>query len=136
MRVVRLWTSQAPGFDIVNDRLIPERSQYWVEFKDQYTRLYDRLGETQYVWCWTVEPTGQTEVEDVWWSLQVPSDKIIAYVVEHVWERLIGRFGLPNQTRERLRNQAASVAPGRGFHAEFDRLEREFWAMQPSTGDW
>ncbi len=134
---MKVWTWHKPDFSLLNGHVDPKRSEYVQSVTgvaEAYRHLAALIGTSQFVWCYTIP--GQriqlpchTEVE---WTLDVPSDSILGFVDDIVWNRILGiRCGVSSEMREAWRNEAMRSFPhdaaARGRH--LTEQEESFWTQ-------
>lgn len=143
---MKLWTWHSRGFSLLDGYVDHERSEYVKTVKGArgaYEELAARVGTTQLVWCYTVEGVHiasrcHTEVE---WVLNVPTESILRFVDDIVWNRIWGTEGecaVPtviwcawlDKARRRFPNDIAA-------QEKYEReLKKAFWAQQPAGESW
>src|SRR5438132_4033663 len=95
-----LWTWQGFDFNPLTDRVDRSKSDHLSRPFGYLLRAYEELEERlalsaerkhQYVWCYTTDSWRQhPERGRGLWPLDVPQEKILAYVDGPSWECLIG----------------------------------------------
>ena len=53
----------------------------------------------QFVWCFTADPGDESWYERRLWQIDVPTDSVLAYVDNRIWEHLIGSDVVPTDLR-------------------------------------
>lgn len=105
---MRLWTWQGRGHLLTDGIVDHSKGRYWDTEKgiqEAYAKLSQRIGTDQWVWCFTrredyINAGGQSEVE---WELEVPCDRVLAFVDDLVWNKILGiRCALPDHVRRTL----------------------------------
>ena len=141
---MRLWTWQKPGFPLCSGRVDHERSEYVQTVpgvREAYQRLSNHLGTDQFVWCYTkpdqriVLPV-HTEVE---WILEIPSDNILAFIDDIVWNRILGiECGLPRYLELQWKRASMECFPDDSeARTKYVKSQRkQFWGQTPPLGDW
>ncbi|MHC4696141.1 MAG: hypothetical protein ACYTFA_05290 [Planctomycetota bacterium] len=143
-RLMRLWTWHKPDFSLLDGRVDHEQSEYACSvpgLRNAYRELFSRLGTSQLIWCDTLPDqrmvrAGHTEIE---WILEVPSEAIVRFVGDVVWNRILGkRCALPPEIRWARKNKALHRFPDNTrARKEFEKAEEEsFWTQRPPSGSW
>lgn len=84
---------------MTSGRINPLKSEYWsiAKIRTAYLKLYARVESKDFIWCYTVPNEyilfdHETKVQ---WYLDVPSDSIMYFVNDVVWNRIIGEKTRP-----------------------------------------
>jgi hypothetical protein len=132
---IRLWSFHQANFSLPEGRVEHDRSEYYrgsSHIANAYHRLWEHLGTTQLVWCYTRREdfkitTGQKKE----WAMRVPPSATIAFVDGFVWARIIraGKFTPPRRLYFQWKDEARSHFPhDPNSREEFlSRKHQEFW---------
>src|SRR5215211_3247599 len=86
---MRLWTYHRDGFSPLLGPVKPELSRYAAMYPAQYSKLWQRLGTRQFIWCvtdpsdWPIK-RGYTE-----WELETSDSSFLAITDSLVWEGIL-----------------------------------------------
>lgn len=141
---MKLWTWHTPDFFLLKGRVDHNRSEYYQTVEgvpDAYSKLFELIGTSQFVWCYTVPDQRivlpcHTQVERI---LDVPRESILRFVDGIVWNRILGiRCELPSEIWHTWRDEALHRFPeDRAARKRFrDEQEEVFWAQQPPGESW
>jgi hypothetical protein len=87
----------------------------------------------QFIWCYTTESWCEPWRKRYLWPIDVPQEKILAYVDSPIREHLIGSKSVPNRLREQWRQELYSQRYfGKQFPQEMERKEHEYHDSFPS----
>jgi hypothetical protein len=116
---MKLGSLHDPSFSLTDGIVVHSTSDHYTSatgVKDAYHKLWTKIGQPdgQVVWCYTVDDyIPRTGIVRVLWCLDVPDDRILCFLDDVAWNKIIGQ---------------KQVALPR-------RLQNE-WDRQPRTGDW
>lgn len=141
-KALTLWTLQSPDFKLSSGRVDHGKSKYYLTVngvKEAYSELWKRLdiSDGQIVWCYTnAEGIVKTGIREIRWELQVPREKIICFIDDLVWNRILGiKCGVgPNMRRQWIMKAVRCCPANSPVYVK--KLEDEFWNRQPATGSW
>ncbi len=145
---LRLWTVHPvhpPGFSLAEGRVDHSKSKYYRKtdgVKGAYHELWRRLQipDGQVVWCYTdKDDIAKTGVEQVKWDLYVPVPKIIRFIDDLVWNRILGRkCPVRHGTRRQWHEDALEKFPNdpKASKAYEARCFDGFWSQEPKSGNW
>ena len=143
---MKLWSLHEKGFSITNGRLRHELSDYYNEpniphVKQAYAELARRLETDQYLWCYTNRAEiGHWPTTKVLWQLEVPEDRILAYICDSVWNKILGmdNFCPPQSLYFKWKKQALDLAPyDPDKRKEIQkRLKEQYYAPEPENVLW
>lgn len=103
---MKLWTWQKKGFSLIDSvKPVDSRihSDYYNEHEEQFEKLWDRLGTTQFLWCYTEKEDAFSQVSEgeyvdhVPWELAV--DSIFQNICTTAWNLILdaGRCSPPSK---------------------------------------
>ena len=116
---MKFWSLHDPAFSLIDGTVDHSLSEFYTSVKgvkDAYHKLWTRIGrpDGQIVWCYTVnDHIPRTGIAKVLWCLDIPDDRILCFVDDIAWNKIIGQ------------NQVA-----------LPRHLRHEWDRQPKTGNW
>lgn len=116
---MKLWSLHDPSFSLTDGTVVHSLSDYYTSVKgvkDAYHKLWTKIGEPdgQIAWCYTIDDhIPRTGIPKVLWRLEVPDDRILCFVDDIAWNKIIGQ------------NQVSLPR----------HLQHE-WDLQPKTGNW
>ncbi len=131
MNIKELWSYHLKdhNFDLTSGQVDHSKSRYYNKtqgVKDAYPKLWQMLEipSGQIVWCYTDDKTfKKTGIPYLEWHLKVPTQNILKYVDDIVWNRILGiRCSLPEYLSQKLRREG--------------KKEEVFWNQQAPSGDW
>ncbi len=141
----KLWTLHPPCFSLTKGRVDHKESENYCDLpgaKEAYHELWSRqqILDGQVVWCYTdeslIRKTGG--IEKIKWELSVPDSKIICFIDDLVWNRILGkRYRVPDKMRQ-WDDEALKKYPN-DLNARKDYkgyLEESFWNREPVSGSW
>jgi hypothetical protein len=143
--IINLWTIQHPEFDITSGIVEHEKSEYYLPLsgvKEAYHELWQRLNipEGQILWCYTTkDDIVKTGEEKILWELQIPREKVICFLDDLVWNRILGTIqdislrSMHNQWFEEWKKVPNNPITWEDY---IERCEEEFRAQKPKTGSW
>jgi len=85
---MELYTWQLPDWDIINQHHDPSKaSQSWGSYTSKklrvpYEKLWDKLGTSDFIWCFTKYEYWKQEIRKLW-VLDVPSSEISRFLNRH-----------------------------------------------------
>jgi hypothetical protein len=110
------------------------------EVPSAYAALARRLGTDQIIWCYTQQPDRRMMPSDrVEWALDVPTNRILAFMDDYIWNRIIGlRPHAPPELRRKWRADALHRHPhDPGGREQFRREQEKAYRVEsPPNGDW
>jgi hypothetical protein len=145
--MVMLWTWQGFDFNPLLERVDRSRSYYVIspphsDLLLAYAELDELLSlpaekKHQYAWCYTTDSWLQHPwYERCVWPLEIPKDKIVAYIDEPSWERLIGNLSVPPDLRESWRRELWSQQfVGERLQQELAKRDREYLRACPPRAE-
>jgi hypothetical protein len=116
VKLVKLWTWQKKGFSLI-DSVKPIDSQthsdYYSEHKEEFEELWNRLGTTQFIWCYTEKEdvfsqASKLEYKDhTLWELDVPVESIFKNTCSIAWSWILKgcRCQPPSKLRDTWRRK-------------------------------
>jgi hypothetical protein len=142
---MQLWTWHKPDFSLLEGRVDHEKSEYvqTVEgVREAYRELVKRIGTDQFIWCYTksnqrIVLPHHTEKE---WILEVPSTKILKFVDDIIWNRILGikNFDPPAELKRKWKEKSIARYPYDPVASK--KLAKswndEFYNQEPPTGNW
>lgn len=151
---MRLYTWQAPNFDIVKDT--SDVKKYADNcLKESYDWLFKILGTDKVIWCWGREENHSPchTQEQVLWVLDVPEDEIVATLNSGVWGCIIGGwnyipanyswwYDLPEKEWEAKEKEWLKSNPMRGWdklfylQTEEEVKTAQFLIQSPVKEEW
>jgi hypothetical protein len=141
---MRLWTWHKPDFSLLDGHVDHKLSEYVQKVdgvREAYLNLSSHLSTDQFIWCYT-KPNQRIILphhSEVEWILEVPTVKILAFIDDIVWNRILGiRCGLPRELELRWKDESISRHPYDPNAAhKFVKLRRdEFWNQTAPLGGW
>ena len=134
---VGLWTWQGARWDIVDstEPVRHDRGPYKDDSQIQaaYRQLAERIGTDQWVWCYLrPEDCIHREPGKVEWALRVPRQRVLAFIDNSVWIRILGdweRTAVPPHVRDLLRAKASPEG------TSLKELQRRWWLSVPDSYD-
>lgn len=141
---MRLWTWHKPDFSLFDGHVDHELSEYVRTVngvREAYNNLADRLGTDQLIWCYT-KPNQRIILphhSEVEWILDVPTVKILAFIDDIVWNRILGiRCGLPRELERKWKDESINRHPydPNAAHKFVKSRRDEFWSQSTPPGGW
>src|ERR1700687_2181663 len=91
---------EGSGFQVDAAELVidPAKGQYWClqmpgfRYREALSKLQERVGTSQFLWCYTVRGSCIRPTEDVdlvEWELNVSESQILRFFRSHVWEAIV-----------------------------------------------
>ncbi|MCD4832118.1 MAG: hypothetical protein K8R02_10015 [Anaerohalosphaeraceae bacterium] len=140
---IKLYTIHSQDFSLTDRPVDHNKSRYYREtagVPEAYHKLWHKLGiiDGQIVWCHTCEDNIVREGDSiVKYELCVPKSKIICFIDDIVWNRILGIGGIFS---EKMRNECfqewKNNPSGLNLRDYQKKYEENFWKQEPKSGDW
>ena len=138
---MQLWTWQKEDFSLTNpEESVDGRthSDYYKDHKEEFEELWDRLGTSQFLWCFAEEEEALSKASrleyegSVLWELDVPTACIFHTVCSVAWHWILQgcRCHPPSQLRRLWRRDAPNKA------REIEEKFHLFWANKNREELW
>lgn len=145
---MKLWTLQGKASSITEGIVRHDLSEYsgdpnFPGLEPAYDSLASHLGTDQYLWCYTTtkgELSSLPTMHKVLWTLDVPADRILAFVSSSTWNKILGiqNFCPPESLRIKWKTQALEQAPhdpAKRKEIE-EKLKGQFYAPEAEAVLW
>ena len=142
---ITLWTLHTPDFSIIEGRIDHSKSKYYQDtpgVKQAYSKLwqYIKIPDGQIIWCYLDKTEiRKTSTKMVLWEICLPKSKIIKYVDDMVWNRILGiKCHVPSSLSDQWRQKAIKKFPHNPTLAhEYEKKCRDdYWAQKPKGNSW
>lgn len=142
---INLWSIHTPDFSITEGRVDHSKSNYFQNtqgVKEAYKKLWKRINipDGQIIWCYldkTEIPI--TGTEKTLWEICLPISKVIKYVDDIVWNRILGiKCRVPSCLFFQWRQEGIGKFPHNPTLAhDYERKCRDdYWTQKPKGNSW